>query len=213
MISSYACMLSKLLMFDDISSYIVKLFLYIRIQIEMVQTAGLLPHEQDKAKGRITKLERTLVFIPIAFVVLRMWAVVQYFYSIYLQHIEVGDHCIPTVPHKQIHVTLGILQVNEHKKIITGIYSLSDLCTVLCMQAIGGGGQGWMNGILYLILSAKIRNRIALALKNCCRNCYCYRKIKNWTTQQEPSCTGTHFSSSHEPIETDHLIQNWEIIK
>lgn len=78
----------------------------------MVSQAGLLVREQSVAVERVTWVGRILLFIPILFVLLRVWAVVQFFYIIYLTNLtDPSGRCIPTDPHKTIHVFLGVLQV------------------------------------------------------------------------------------------------------
>ena len=62
-----------------------------------------------KVKMRVAK--QTLVFIPILFILLRMWCTLQYFYVVYLaNNAENNDWCIP-VGLKDGHFVLGILQV------------------------------------------------------------------------------------------------------
>ena len=77
----------------------------------MAQT-GLLLDEQEAAMERVTRVGRILLFIPVLFVLLRVWAVVQYLYTVYLTHLtDPSGRCIPTDSHKTIHVALGVLQV------------------------------------------------------------------------------------------------------
>ena len=63
---------------------------------------------------RVTRMGRILLFIPVLFILLRVWAVVQYLYTVYLTHLtDSSGRCIPTDPHKTIHVALGVLQVSH----------------------------------------------------------------------------------------------------
>ena len=72
--------------------------------------------EQASAMYQLTKVGRILLFIPILFVVLRMWAVVQYFYTIYLVNVaQNNSRCIPANPHETVHIVLAVLQVSGHK--------------------------------------------------------------------------------------------------
>jgi len=59
----------------------------------------------------MTKVNKILVFIPVLFIVLRVWATVQYFFSVYVvQNALHNGHCIPNDLHVP-HVVLGVLQV------------------------------------------------------------------------------------------------------
>ncbi len=69
--------------------------------------------EQAVAMERVSRVSRILLFIPVLFVLLRVWAVVQFLYISYLSHLTYeSGRCIPTDPHKTIHVVLGVLQVS-----------------------------------------------------------------------------------------------------
>lgn len=77
------------------------------------------------------------------------------------------------------------------------------------IQAIGGGGQGWANAILYVLLSPKIRKRLYASIcPSRCVTCVLPCKLK----EQSEIVSTTHFSPSHEPVETDQLIKNWEVL-
>lgn len=55
--------------------------------------------------------KRPLVFIPVVFILLRVWCTRQYFYTVYLANIaQNGGQCIP-VGFKDGQLILGILQV------------------------------------------------------------------------------------------------------
>ncbi len=87
-----------------------------------IHQAGLLVKEQEVAMKKVSRVGRILVFIPVLFVLLRVWAVVQYFYTIYLTHLtDESGRCIPSDPHKTIHVALGVLQVRFSFLIATSL--------------------------------------------------------------------------------------------
>ena len=67
------------------------------------------PERSASVKEKMKIAKRTLVFIPILFILLRMWCTIQYFYVVYLAN-ENNDWCIP-VGLKDVHLILGILQV------------------------------------------------------------------------------------------------------
>ena len=78
----------------------------------MSQT-GLLVKKQTVDMKRVTRVGRILLFIPVLFVLLRVWAVVQYLYIVYLTQLtDPSGCCIPADPHKTVHVVLGVLQVS-----------------------------------------------------------------------------------------------------
>ena len=60
--------------------------------------------------------KKTLIFIPVLFILLRVWATIQYFYTVYLTNIALvveDGYCIPSHL-KGPHVVLGIFQVCWH---------------------------------------------------------------------------------------------------
>jgi len=66
----------------------------------------------------MTRVNKILVFIPVLFIILRVWATVQYFFSVYVSRYHAIDNgrCIPAGL-KVVHVILGVLQVRGLKLI------------------------------------------------------------------------------------------------
>lgn len=58
----------------------------------------------------VRKADSKLVFIPVVFVLLRMWGTIEFFYTISL---PTHDACIPTKFHSGL-VFLGVMQVSKH---------------------------------------------------------------------------------------------------
>ncbi len=106
-----------------------------------VHQGGLLVREQAVAMERVSRVSRILLFIPVLFVLLRVWAVVQFLYISYLSHLtDESGRCIPTDPYKTIHVALGVLQVSydcTYNKVIIMTYACI-VSTALAYSSIPG---------------------------------------------------------------------------
>jgi len=77
-----------------------------------VSHTGLLDREKTVAIQRVTRVGKILIFIPVLFVLIRIWSVIQYFYTTYLTGLtDVSGQCIPSSPYQAIYVSLGIFQV------------------------------------------------------------------------------------------------------
>lgn len=123
----------------EMLTYLVVIVFYVVIKRHISKQAQLGYSGQflsSELVAVLRKSDKKLVAIPILFVLLRMWGTVQYFYSLgaYTQ-----EGCTTTPWY-------------------VGFMLLSFL------QAIGDGGQGWGNFILYVIVSDKVRSR----LLTCC---------------------------------------------
>ena len=67
----------------------------------------------------MTRVNKILVFIPVLFIILRVWATVQYFFSVYASYHAVNNgRCIPEGL-EVVHVVLGVLQVRGIKLVRT----------------------------------------------------------------------------------------------
>ncbi len=86
---------------------------------------------------KVSRVGRILLFIPVLFVLLRVWAVVQYFYTIYLTHLtDESGHCIPSDPHKTIHVVLGVLQVRFNVLLYNYCNCFNLYCMLYCVTIV-----------------------------------------------------------------------------
>ena len=103
----------------------------------MSQT-GLLVKKQAVDMKRVTRVGRILLFIPVLFILLRVWAVVQYLYIVYLTQLtDPSGRCIPTDPHMTVHVVLGVLQVSLPFDLVTYPFLV-----LVFINLLGGGEFG-----------------------------------------------------------------------
>ena len=99
---------------------------------------------------------RRFKYIPVFFLLLRIWGTVQLFYSIGMAG-KNHDGCLP--PGVQTgYFILGIVQVATRYKII--LYRSCFIYFSHDSQAIGDPGQGWSNAILYIFMSPVMRKRL-----------------------------------------------------
>ena len=69
------------------------------------------PDRAIAVEEKMKVAKRLLVFIPVMFILLRMWCILQYFYTVYLANITQNDgQCIPA-GFKDGQLVLAILQV------------------------------------------------------------------------------------------------------
>ncbi len=61
-------------------------------------------------EGAWSEVKQRLIFIPMAFILLRMWGTIQFFYSLTRRH-KVMDGCV-SEGDKILFVTFGVLQVS-----------------------------------------------------------------------------------------------------
>ncbi|XP_064383924.1 G-protein coupled receptor 157-like isoform X2 [Halichondria panicea] len=150
----------------------------------VVHQGGLLVREQAVAMERVSRVSRILLFVPVLFVLLRVWAVVQFLYISYLSHLtDESGRCIPTDPHKTIHVALGVL------------------------QAIGAGGQGWTNAILYIFFSPKIRRRLL-----CCFFARCKEQCGKRKSRESQNASVTQCSPLLESVTSASFVRDRNVV-
>ena len=80
-----------------------------RVLIVGHNTGGRSTNVEEKMKSA----KKTLIFIPVLFILLRVWATIQYFYTVYLTNIALivkDGYCVASHL-KGTHVVLGIFQV------------------------------------------------------------------------------------------------------
>eukprot|EP00731_Ephydatia_muelleri_P014834 Em0008g554a len=96
---------------------------------------------RDQAKvAMIQQVDRKLLFIPIVFILLRIWGTLEFIFTeVYSKYFCTNSPAF-----------LGVLSALRF------------------LQAIGDGGQGWSNAILYIFNSPKIRNLLLKDLTTCC---------------------------------------------
>lgn len=129
--------------FWEILTYVVVVVLYILIKRHINVEAKKGISSKSLNSGLVAILRRTdkkLVAIPVVFVLLRMWGTLHYLYSLAVVH----------------HTLQGCTT-----RILGAVFT-----TFAVLQAIGDGGQGWGNFILYVMVSDKIRTRL---LAGCCK--------------------------------------------
>ena len=103
----------------------------------------------------LDRVGRILTLIPLLFILLRVWCTVQLIFVHYL-YSHKRNGCILSGLRKG-YVTFGVLQVMLNVTNHEHSYNLS------ITQAIGGGGQGWANAILYIFFSPTIRYRLLIS--------------------------------------------------
>ena len=101
----------------------------------------------------IQQVDRKLIYIPVMFLLLRMWGTVQFIVASSIHKTDC-HHCI-SQPASIFLYILGYLQVSHglcHNHIAS--YDIT------FAQGIGDGGQGWGNLILYVFTTKEIRERL-----------------------------------------------------
>lgn len=87
---------------------------------------------EKQLQAAVTKLDQKLIWIPMVFLLLRMWGNIRYFISLYCELHGRKDHCEKIV-------------YNE------GLIYLQSICDP---------GQGWSNALLYVIFNQAISQRL-----------------------------------------------------
>ena len=84
--------------------------------------------------------------------------------------------------------------------------NLTETINILFVAAIGGGGQGWANCVLYVLMSSGLRNRL---FKSCKVFYYkiLYHCSKTASANEEVT---SFFIPSHESGATDTVARNLE---
>lgn len=109
-------------------------------------------------KAALDYLDQKLIWIPIVFVLFRVWGTVRWFIaSTYSECENIDRNC--SVRFGKIWFTEACLQVIYHPSLVY-------------MQSIGDTGQGWGNALLYVIFSATIFKRLCPCLY------YAWKRIK-----------------------------------
>ncbi|XP_019849009.1 PREDICTED: probable G-protein coupled receptor 157 isoform X2 [Amphimedon queenslandica] len=132
--------------------WIIAMYFYIRCRVRRKREGQ---HKSELAMDMLAKksmkqIEFKLFLIPVAFILLRMWGTLQFFFSIIVFHggqslVDTKTGCVPD-----------------------GVYYTYKVLAVF--QSFGDGGQGWCNAILYIGLSPSIRERLILRpLYSCLR--------------------------------------------
>ena len=133
----------------------------------------------------IIKLDQKLIWIPIVFIVLRMWGTIRFFISFS------PDCHIP----------------DEHCHVIKANASCTDMLYnqgLVYLQSIGDPGQGWGNGLLFVVFNRMIAKRL----------CPCIfalgSKIQKYLKQYRKEEKGADGSQKKESSaitsERDHLL-------
>lgn len=117
----------------EILSYIIVSVLYAIITVHIGKTRRLV--RNTLMEPRVVHVETRLLLIPVIFILLRIWGTLQFFFSIATSDKITNEGCVPG----SINMVFKVLAI---------------------LQAIGDGGQGWGNAILYIFLSPVIRERL-----------------------------------------------------
>lgn len=146
--------------------------------------------------------KKTLVFIPLLFIMLRVWATIQYFYTVYLTNtalIVKDGYCVPSYL-KKVHVVLGVFQV-----LLAMPINWDHFILLKPLQAIGGGGQGWANCVLYVFMSSALHNRL---FKTCKR--FYYNILYHCNKAPPNEQVSSFFIPSYESVTTDTMAKSLE---
>eukprot|EP00731_Ephydatia_muelleri_P014851 Em0008g571a len=159
--------------FLEIITYVVALVLFVSTSIRLrIQKDGalLLHQSQDQAKvAMIQQVDRKLLFIPIVFILLRIWGTLEFIFTeVYSKYFCTNSPAF-----------LGVL------------------LALRFLQAIGDGGQGWSNAILYIFNSPNIRNLLLKDLTTCCSRIAnilndCKNRMKDKTKDYEATTTSEY---------------------
>ncbi|XP_064385388.1 G-protein coupled receptor 157-like [Halichondria panicea] len=168
--------------FWEILSYFLVVGLYIAIKVQVRKQTKIGESENILSAGLISvvkKADRKLTFIPIVFVLLRIWGTIQFFYS---------------------------LAVSQYISCACTTQVIATVFTVLTyFQAIGDGGQGWGNVFLYVLASDKIRTRL-LGQLFCPSNSDDYPPRRIPDVKPRPIDRGNHHHAANQPLAVD--VQN-----
>lgn len=112
---------------------------------------GTQPSAQNEARSQV---KQRLLLIPMLFILLRMWGTIQFFFTLVKKN-DIDSGCVS----KSDSISLFALGIFQVCKLHTCV---SNTCIIMCthLQAIGDGGQGWSNAILYIFLSPTIRRQL-----------------------------------------------------
>ena len=74
------------------------------------------------------------------------------------------------------------------------------------MQSVGDGGQGWVNAVLYIFFSPKIRNRLFESLMSLFCDCaYEATKILRVQSQRRTSFTSVQYKQNKVSLSADNI--------
>ena len=113
---------------------------------------------ETKMKAAFNHVDQKLIWIPIVFLMVRIWGTLRYFISLlpicrYVCYDNTGTPDIVTLPH---------------------CYNVLYHPILLYTQSIGDPGQGWSNALLFVVFHRPISER----LFPCC--CACWDRFLQW---------------------------------
>ncbi|KAL5491498.1 hypothetical protein EMCRGX_G016797 [Ephydatia muelleri] len=156
--------------FLEIITYVVALVLFVSTSIRLrIQKDGTLQSRDQAKVAMIQQVDRKLLFIPIVFILLRIWGTLEFIFTeVYSKYFCTNSPAF-----------LGVLSALRF------------------LQAIGDGGQGWGNAILYIFNSPKIRNLLLKDLTTCCsRTANILNRMKVKTKDYEATTTSKNVRMS-----------------
>ena len=132
------------------------------------------PERSATIKVKMKTAKQTLLFIPVLFILLRMWCTVQYFYMIYLANeAQNKGWCIP-VGLRSGHIVLGVFQVSHNESLIllTKIWTrflLPNIITVyrLLEQVVKDGPTAFSMSLCLQLLEAAFSRSVSAAVQKC----------------------------------------------
>ncbi|XP_065193833.1 G-protein coupled receptor 157-like [Sycon ciliatum] len=127
----------------ELVSYVLVPFLYIRVKmhIRRVVAAESAMVVTQSYRRAVYAIDRKLVILPIAFVLLRMWGTIRVFLYIFAFYFDAN-------PRESV-----VFQFFEY------------------MQALGDNGQGAVNFLMFFLLTTKVRTAAVTGIRRACACC------------------------------------------
>ena len=117
----------------------------------------------------IDQANRTLTFVPLVFICLRIWGTLRFLINTFDPNQELSEYFSWLAPLQVLSVFTVLQEFQEYSAGFRYINQLKRFTYFNCFifQGIGDSSQGFANCVLFCLLSVRVRRRI-------CRPCYRY---------------------------------------
>ena len=140
---------------------------------------------EERVTAAIIQLDQKLIWIPVVFIVLRMWGTIRFFISF-------SPDC---------HIA------DQQRHMIVANTSCTDILYnpgLVYLQSIGDPGQGWGNALLFVVFNKTIAKRLCPCIFTLARKVQ--KRLKRYHKEEKKSNDSQKKESSAIASERDHLL-------
>ena len=140
---------------------------------------------EERVTAAIIQLDQKLIWIPVVFIVLRMWGTIRFFISF-------SPDC---------HIT------DQQRHMIVPNTSCTDILYypgLVYLQSIGDPGQGWGNALLFVVFNKTIAKRLCPCVFTLARKVQ--KRLKRYHKEEKRPDDSQKKESSGIASERDHLL-------